>query len=463
MNQKIIAVFLLLPLVAFPQKKGKGPQQKVVNVQKTSLTRDQEIQLGNEAAAQVGRSMEIVNDPQTEAWLNRIGQKLAQTPQANNYPYHFKLVNEDSINAFALPGGPMFVHTGLIKAADNESEVVGVLAHEMSHVALRHGAAQMTKQQRWDTVFGIVGAVAGMAGGGQCGLLCQAAQTGGGLLENSVLLRYSREHEQDADLNGARMMSAAGYNPIELAHFFEKLQAQLGSAAEPKGLAKFFSDHPPTGNRVQYVSQDIQFYPKQSYTADSGDFARIKRQVASLPPPKKMPGALLSPVQAQARQGLPDGFKDLQTQGFAIAYPSTWQAGAAQQGGSIFVIPQNGAKQSQNGGVELIWGGMLDYYQPKSAKDLSSANSELLQMLKQGDTNMRVDSTVQTVVGGQPAIMTRLLTKTSDQQEPDQVVYLYTVMRKDLLWNGAFAAPPSKLSQSEPVFRQIVRTIQFKD
>jgi len=171
------------------------------------------------------------NDPEIEAWLNGIGQKLAQQPQANAYPYYFKLVNDDSINAFALPGGPMFVHTGLIKEADDESQVAGVLAHEMSHVALRHGAAQMSKAQTWQMIGGLIGAAAGMAGGGACGLLCQAVQMGGGLASNSVLMKFSRDHERDADLNGARMMASAGYNPIDLATFFEKLGTTFTSIA----------------------------------------------------------------------------------------------------------------------------------------------------------------------------------------------------------------------------------------
>ena len=153
MKYRLLSIALLLPLAAYAQK--RPAKQSEVKIQKTSLTRDQELQLGKEAAAQVEREMEVVKSPEVEAWLNQIGQQLAKTPQANAYPYYFKLVNDDSINAFALPGGPMYVHTGLIKAADNEAEVAGVLGHEMSHVALRHGAAQISKQQTWGSIFGV--------------------------------------------------------------------------------------------------------------------------------------------------------------------------------------------------------------------------------------------------------------------------------------------------------------------
>src|SRR4051812_5091072 len=225
--RRLLVVFLLSATLALPQKKA-APKQQEVKVQKTSLSRDQEIQLGKESAAEVERTMEVIRNPEIEAWLNQIGGQLAKQPQANAYPYYFKLVNDESINAFALPGGPMFVHTGLIAAASDESQVAGVLAHEMSHVALRHGASQMSKAQTWSMLGGLIGAAAGMAGGGQCGLLCQAVQTGGGLAQNSVLMKFSRDHERDADLNGARMMASAGYNPIDLANFFETLEKQMG-------------------------------------------------------------------------------------------------------------------------------------------------------------------------------------------------------------------------------------------
>src|SRR5215813_153048 len=233
----VLGASLTLFISAAAEKK---PTQREVKVQKTSLTRDQEVDLGKQAAAEVEREMEVIKNPEIESWLNNIGQKLAKTKQANSYPYYFKLVNEDSINAFALPGGPMFVHTGLIKSADNEGQVAGVLGHEMSHVALRHGAAQMGKAQTWQTILGVAGAAAGVAGVGG-GLLGTAINTGGSMGVAGVLSKYSRDAERDADLNGARMLAAANYNPVEMARFFETLEEKMGDAARPKGLDAWFA------------------------------------------------------------------------------------------------------------------------------------------------------------------------------------------------------------------------------
>lgn len=461
MRRRLLVIACLFPIAIFAQSR----QQTVVRIQRTSLTRDQEIKIGKDAAAQVEREMEVVQNPEAEAWLNKIGQQLAKTPQANAYPYYFKLVNEDSINAFALPGGPMYVHTGLIKAADNEAEVAGVLAHEMSHVALRHGAAQMGKQQTWGTLFGVLGAALGAVSStdGQCGLLCQAGQLGAGIGGQSVMMKFSRGFERDADLNGARMMASAGYNPIELANFFEKLSAKSGAANEPKGLQLWLSSHPASGSRVQYVSEDIRFYPKRAYDNTTGNFPRVKNVVASLPPPKPKPAALIQAKEgASPRTNIPSGFKDYQANGFAIAYPSVWQAGTPQGGGSLYIIPQGGAAKSQSGGLELIAGAMIDYYVPQAGAgsvNLDTSTNEFIQDLEKGDKTLHADKSSSQMIGGKPGLMTKLTTKTSDQQ--DQTVYLYTVAREAGLWYVVLASPNSRLTELDGIFRQMEPTIVF--
>ncbi|HEX4285495.1 MAG TPA: M48 family metallopeptidase [Terracidiphilus sp.] len=426
--------------------------------------------MGKQFAGQVEREMEVIHNAEIESWLNQIGQNLAKTPQANAYPYYFKLVNDDSINAFALPGGPMYVHTGLLKAADSEGQVAGVLAHEMSHVALRHGAAQISKQQTYGALFQMLGVAAGTLTAdknGQCGFVCQMTQAGTSLGQNSVLMRFSRGYEHDADLNGARMMASAGYDPIQLPQFFEKLEKSQGTAGEPKGLALWMASHPATGSRIQYVSQDIQFYPQHVYSTNTGNFARIKKAIATVPPPKAQPGKLILAKQGGSpRTNLPSGFKDYTANGFNIGYPDTWQAGQAQPGSSLYLIPQGGVAKNQSGGVELLSGAMIDYYVPQTgatSTNLDSTTHEFLDTLRKGDTNLKTDASQRVQLGGKAALRTRMTTKTSSQQEPDQVVYLYTVPRPAGLWYLVVAAPPSQLSQFDPLANQIVSSLQFPD
>jgi beta-barrel assembly-enhancing protease len=467
MSRTMLLIALSVPLVAYSQR---PPRQVEVKVQKTSLSRDQELQLGKQFSTQVDREMEVIQNPEIEKWLNQIGQNLAKTREANAYPYYFKLVNDDSINAFALPGGPMYVHTGLLKNADNEGEVAGVLAHEMSHVALRHGAAQITKQQRYGMLFQVIGVAAGTLTtdqNGQCGLLCQISQAGTVLGENSLLMKFSRGYERDADLNGARMMSAAGYDPIQLPKFFEKLESTQGTASEPKGLALWMASHPGTGSRIQYVSDDIKFYPQRQYVASTGDFPRIKKLMATIPPPKPQPGKLIQPKQdATQRTNLPSGFKDYPANGFSIGYPGTWQAGQAQPGSSLYIIPQGGVAQNQTSGPELLSGAMIDYYVPQagaSAVRLDASTKEFLGSLQKDDANLKTERSEQVQLAGKSALRTKLTTKTSLQSEPDQVVYLYTVSRNAGLWYLVLATQPSKLGELDPVFKQITGTVQFPD
>jgi len=460
---RILALTVAASLLTLGADK-KAPKQKEVKVQKSSISKEQEIQLGKEAAAEVGRQMEVVNNPEIEAWLNRIGSQLAKTPQANAYPYYFRLVNEESINAFALPGGPMFVHTGLIKAADNEGEVAGVLAHEMSHVALRHGVSQMGRSQTWQTVLGLAGAAAGMVGDGAGSLLGTAINSGGSMGVGALLSKYSRDAERDADLNGARMLAAAGYNPLEMAHFFEKLEATMDSKSRPKGVEAWFASHPPSGRRVEAVSEDIKFYPARQYSEGTGQFAAIKQLVAAIPPAKMKPAVALQPIQARPREGLPSGFTDLRTKDFAVAFPEGWKAGQAQSGGSLYVVPQGGATKTQQGGIELIAGAMFDYFEPPAgSEDLGAATKVLLESLQRGDPNVKIGKTEPVNVGGKPGMLTYLTTRTSYAKDPEQVVQLYSVVRPAGLWTLVLAFPKSMSAQGEPILRQVLQTVAFAE
>jgi len=244
------------------------------------FTRDQDIQLGKEAAVEIQKQVELVDDKELNAYINLIGQRLASQPQADKYPYTFKVVNDPSINAFALPGGPTFVHTGLIAAVDNEAQLAGVLAHEIAHVALRHGTNQASKAQ-------LIQLPALLAGNslGTGSVLGRLGQIGIGLGANSVLLKFSRTAETQADLLGAQIAAQAGYNPIEIARFFEKLEAEGGA----RGL-QFFSDHPNPGNRMKAIEDEIRQLPPRAYSADTGRLPRMKAIIAKLPPPKKRSG-----------------------------------------------------------------------------------------------------------------------------------------------------------------------------
>ncbi|MCU1339704.1 MAG: peptidase Ste24p [Bryobacterales bacterium] len=269
---RVLTILFALGLTLSAQLKELKPGFNLFSPQ-------QDIQLGKEAAVEVEKSMPVVKNEELTAYLSRIGGRLAKSKHAGTFPFSFTAINDKSINAFALPGGPIFVHTGLISALDNESQLAGVLAHEMSHVALRHGTNQATKANLLQ-----LGAALASSGLGGDSMLSKLGQIGVGLGAQSVLLKYSRNAETEADLNGARIMNEVGYNPVQMAQFFQKLEAE-GQKDNSK-LANFLSDHPTPGNRVAYVEDQNRYLPKTQYSEiDSGALPRIKNIVASLPPP----------------------------------------------------------------------------------------------------------------------------------------------------------------------------------
>ncbi|MBM3769228.1 MAG: peptidase M48 [Acidobacteria bacterium] len=218
-------------------------KQRVLKPGWNLFSPDQDVQMGKEYAQEIERQFQIINDPALHNYVNRIGQRLVNGIEGQKFPFTFKVVNDPSINAFALPGGPMYVHTGLIAAADNEAQIAGVLGHEMGHVMLRHGTNQASKANLIQIPAMIAGGI--FDKGGITGTL---TQLGIGLGANSVLMKFSRTAENDSDLFGARLVHNAGYNPVELARFFEKLQAEGGRDSRFKEM---FASHPNPGNRIK--------------------------------------------------------------------------------------------------------------------------------------------------------------------------------------------------------------------
>jgi beta-barrel assembly-enhancing protease len=249
------------------------------------FSKDQDVQLGKENAEQVRKQMTVIKDPVLTDYVTRVGKRLVSAREAreSGFPFTFEVVADPSINAFALPGGPMFINTGLLRAVDNEAQLAGVMGHEMSHVILRHGTNQASKSKLIE-LPALLGSQ--MAGGSMAG---QLAQIGIGLGAGSVLLKFSRTAESQADLMGSHLMAESGYNPIEMARFFNKLNAEGGQRAP-----QFLSDHPNPANRQKAIEEEIQRLPQQNYGYQTGQFQRMKQVVAQIHEPKPKPAA---PVQ----------------------------------------------------------------------------------------------------------------------------------------------------------------------
>ena len=262
--------------------------QTPVKAPKNRYTPQDDVKLGKEAAAEVRKRYPIIDEPRITRYLTGLGDRLvAVAPAELNqqiYEYSFTPVNVKEINAFALPGGPMFVNRGMFGAAAAEGEVVGVMAHELAHVLLRHGTANMSKAQNpWLQLGQIAGAVGGAVVGGAAGsAIAQGSQVGLG----AVVLRYSRDFEKQADLLGSQLMARAGYDPRALAHMFETIEKEAKSSGGG-GTPQWMSSHPNPGNRTQYINKEAQSLTIATRADESG-FAAVKAAFASQPPAKSM-------------------------------------------------------------------------------------------------------------------------------------------------------------------------------
>ena len=269
----------LLTLIAIPVLSVLGWAQGPTRFRPgfNLFSKEQDVQVGQENATQVRKQMTVIKDPVLTEYVNRVGKRLmsAQEAQESGFPFTFEVVADPSINAFALPGGPMFINTGLLRAVDNEAQLAGVMGHEMSHVILRHGTNQASKSK----LIELPAVLASQMSGGS--MMGQLAQLGIGLGANSVLLKFSRTAESQADLTGSHLMAESGYNPVEMARFFEKLNAAGGQRAP-----QFLSDHPNPENRRKAIEQEITRLPQQNYGYQTGEFERMKEVVAKIHEPK---------------------------------------------------------------------------------------------------------------------------------------------------------------------------------
>lgn len=439
--------FLVLALVSLGVA-AEGPKE--VKPGWNLFSKEQDIQLGREAAAQVERQMPVVRDEQLQSYVESIGRKLVSTGLAGDYPYTFKVINDKSINAFALPGGPTFVHTGLIAAADNEAQLAGVMGHEIAHVALRHGTNQASKANLIQLPAMLAGAIVGNGS-----MMGQLAQLGIGLGANSVLLKYSRNAESDADILGARMMAKAGYNPVEAARFFEKLEAQGG-----RGGPQFLQSHPNPGNRMKAIQEEIQYLPRSNYsTGSTASFERIQARVSALPAaPTNRAGQTGAVGTGDPRPS--GGMREYRNSAFSVSYPGNWETFGDNNSAMVTIAPRSGLIQDSGGGVGIAYGVMVSFTSPHGRGNLRQDTSDLIAQLAQSNPSMQTGGNQKSVrIGGVSGLVTTLY-----NQSPmggREINMLVTAQRPEGLFYMIFIGPEKDFRQLQPVYEQMLQSVRF--
>ncbi|HVN17531.1 MAG TPA: M48 family metallopeptidase [Dongiaceae bacterium] len=484
LRTRILACILALLLTGvFPSGAvTAGPE--LPDPGRPGMSKEEQEQLGLKAAAQVYKQMPVLPDSDPIArYVQDLGKRMVTViPGQYSWPYQFHVIQQKEINAFALPGGPIFVNVGTITAADNEAQLAGVMAHEMSHVYMQHSAKAAPKQ-----TFGeMLGALGGMLGGGVGSLARLGIQLGAG----SLLLKYSRGDEAQADTVGAIIMYKAGYDPRAMAQFFQKIEQQAGSSGP-----QFLSDHPNPGNRVEAVDKEIADWPHKNFLQPNPEFAQIKQSAAKVraytaqqisdgakeglwarqnaqsgATPPNLPveegenspagsGGQLSNVSYSQVQ--PSGnFKNVRQNAFAIAAPENWQVRTNSQDG-VLIAPAAGAAAGAIG-----YGVIVNTIRSNSAS-LDDATKQMIQSLQQSNPDLQPTEVVREIKVNGVSGRSAHLTGTSPVEEQGQAVrehdWLVTVPSRggDLVYL-IFISPERDFSQLRPTFERMLNSLQLQ-
>lgn len=442
-----IALLGLAPIASLAQTRITAPKNKY-NVQ-------DDIKLGSQASTEVERQFPIINDPDAAEYIERVGRRLVDAiPREFDQPsfqYRFKWVNASDLNAFALPGGPMYINRGMIEAARNEGELAGVMAHEISHVALRHATAQATEQSKFKNQLGMLGMILGGAIlGGETG-----AQLGM-LGAQAWMTKYSRSYETQSDTLGAQIMANAGYDPRDLANVFQTIASRNRG-----GAPEFLSSHPDPGNRYEKINREASFLRVSPNPIKiTRDFERIQSRFRAMPPARTM-------AELQ-RQGGAGGQVENPTSGGRynrnVEGPST--RGRQYNNGAVSVsIPQNWRQFESQTSVQFapegaygddgITHGVMIGITPASSGNASRDSQAYIQELLQGNNYLRQQTRLTSrYVAGRQGYTTQLSGRSPITGENEvvnvyttaigngQLFYVVTVVpsRESYQYNNAFSA-----------------------
>jgi len=440
--------------------------QTEIKVPKNNYTPAQDAEFGRQAADEIRKQYPVITDEAITSYTARLGDRLvdASPPTLNRkeFRYSFTPVNVKDINAFALPGGPMFINRGMFEAAEKEGEVAGVMAHELSHVLLRHGTANATKAQNpWLQLGQIAGMIGGeMVGGGLGGLIQQG--TGFGL--GTLMLRYSRDFEKQADILGTQIMARAGYDPRDLARMFETIEKRSGG-----GGPQWLSSHPNPGNRTAYINQEASLL-KLGPQPDQSQFNRVRSRFSSQPPAKSM-----AEVERNAPSSESPNAPSVGTPGRPVPRPSTryveivggnvFRASAPDnwtklaEKSSIKVVPENG--YGEMSGQSVFTHGVEFGVAQSSSRDLSEATRTFLASITRNNPDLRASGDQQTTrISGRNALHQPLVNP-SPLGGQERITLTTVFLAEGTLFYYLTVVPERDASAFAPTFKKVFDSIRL--
>lgn len=401
LETRLLAVVCALALIA-PAVQAQTRVQSGFNL----FSPEQDLEIGTHSAADAERQLPMVQNARVNDFVSRIGERLAAHAGGPRFPYRFRVVNASDLNAFALPGGFVYLNRGILEAAKNEGEVAGVLAHEIAHVALRHGTHNASKAYLTQAGIGLLGGLLGGKIGGGANTT-QIINAIGGFGLNVLFLKYTREAEKDADILGAQMLARAGYNPQDMVSFFQTL-AKTDTRRRPP---TWLSSHPSPENRIERIQKEARLLGlTPAETARTADLASVQSVLRGM-------GAAASTEQIARGQTTqrPRGTATRRAQNvrveapsrelrtytnragiYQLQYPANWRA--YESGSTGVTLAPDGGAFERDGRTVIVYGAIVNHYEPfrnevrgrRTATSLEAATEDLIQQIVQSSGYLRL-------------------------------------------------------------------------
>jgi predicted Zn-dependent protease len=444
---------------------------------------EQDVEIGQQSATEAERQLPILNDSSVNSYVSRIGSRLAANAASGpKFPYTFRVINASDINAFALPGGPVYINRGVLEQARNEGEVAGVIAHEIAHVELRHGTHQASKAYLAQAGISILG---GLLGGKVGQNTAQIINTVGGIGLNALFLKYSRDLETQADVRGSQILAASGYSPADMVGFFQTLER-----TDKSKKTNWLSDHPAPPDRINRIQQEAKLLRvTDSPTTNVAELRNVQNRLG---------GFGTAPTSQQIAQGAATGgtrssssrrrttqsgnasstitveapsssLKSYTSRSgvYRISFPSNWQV--YEQGSTgVTIAPPGGTLQN-----DIVYGAIINHYAPfgnarglvTNNTTLDDATNDLLATLQQASPYLRVaqGSGQRLRMAGGSALAASMRGTNPSTGIDERVTVVTRQLADDHLIYMLFITPQRDASRYSTVLNAMVNSMQIND
>jgi len=481
----VIALAIALALTA-----GMAEAQTKVNPGWNLFSPQQDVEIGQQSAVEAERQMPILEDTAVQNYINNIGQKLARNAGGPQFQYRFRVVNASDINAFALPGGYIYINRGIIENARNEGEIAGVVAHEIAHSALRHGTHQASKAYAAQAGLQILG---GLLGGKVGNNTAQILNTVGGIGLNALFLKFSRELETQADVRGAQILAASGYAPSDMVSFFDQL-----AKVDKSKKTTWLSHHPAPPDRQARIQKEAQMLRvTNTPTTNTQQLASVKTQLrrhGTAPTMAQIAqgarpssGSANNPPMTSGTTSGSVGRVDPPSSSwrkfanrsgaYEIAYPSNWRV--YDSGGfGVTIAPEGGVGEVGNK-TEVVYGLIVNHYDPfgntprsylrdgraSQSVTLEDATNDLIAQVRQGSPHLSVirGSGQQLKLDGKTGMAASLRGRNPNTRLDERVTIVTRALPDGHLIYMLFVTPEQDASRYSSVLNQVVQSINVND